>query len=413
MVSQWIAAAVAIAVVGAIFGAPGLFLVATITFAYGTLTRLWTRYGMRQVEYRRRLGATRAVVGDTVTLDVRIWNRKPLPLPWVSADDLVTDGLVIRERPDLDLDAEQIGRRHLDNAWSLAWFERVVRHYHIDAERRGSFEFGPVRVLVRDILGRDAAAVSLELPARLTIAPRTLPVQQLGMAAAPLGDRRARRSLYHDPALFGGVRPFQPGDPLRHVHWRATARLGVPVSRRYEPAHGREVVIALDTQTIEGPYWEMAYNDDAFEGLCVAAASIARRLILDGTACGLATASFTGTAQRIAWLAPSASVGQVTRVGELLARIGPISSGPYEELLTWLTRRLAPGCTILALTTRDPRRRIGVLRRLVLSGFDVELVAIGDQGAIQAQAVRTAGIRARAANVSPDWRRARALELAV
>src|SRR6266567_4995990 len=402
MVSQWIAAAVAIATVGAIFGAPGLFLVATITFAYGTLTRLWTRYGMRQVEYRRRLGATRAVVGDTVTLDVRIWNRKPLPLPWVSADDLVTDGLVIRERPDLDLDAEQIGRRHLDNAWSLAWFERVVRHYHIDAERRGSFEFGPVRVLVRDILGRDAAAVSLDLPARLTIAPRTLPVQQLGMAAAPLGDRRARQSLYHDPALFGGVRPFQPGDPLRHVHWRATARLGVPVSRRYEPAHGREVVIALDTQTIEGPYWEMAYNDDAFEDLCVAAASIARRLVLDGTACGLATASFTGTAQRIAWLAPSASVGQVTRVGELLARIGPISSGPYEELLTWLTRRLAPGCTILALTARDPRRRIGVLRRLVLSGFDVELVAMGDQGAIQAQAVRTAGIRARAANVSPD-----------
>jgi uncharacterized protein (DUF58 family) len=412
-VGQWIAVAVAIAVVGAIVGAPGLFLVAAITFTYGTLTRLWTRYGMRDVQYRRRLGGTRTVVGDTVTLDIRIWNRKPLPLPWVSADDLVTDGLVVRERPDLDLDAEQIGRRHLHNAWSLAWFERVVRHYHIDADRRGHFEFGPVRLLVRDILGRDAAAVSLDLPAILNIAPRTLPLRRPGSTRAPLGDRRARRSLFHDPALFGGVRPFQPGDPLRRVHWRATARLGVPVARRYEPAQGREVIIALDSQTIEGPHWEMAYDDAAFEGLCVAAASIARRWILDGAACGLAAASFTGTAQRIAWLAPSASVGQVTRVGELLARMGPVSSGPYEQLLTWLTRRLAPGCTVFVLTARDPRRRIGVLRRLILSGYDVEVIAMGDNGVVQAQALRTAGIRASVARLSPDWKRAHALELAV
>ena len=411
--AQWIAAAVAMALLGAIVNAPGLYLVATITFAYGTLTRLWTRYGMREVQYRRRLSGTRAVVGDTVTLDVRIWNRKPLPLPWVSADDLVTDGLVIRERPDLDLDAEQIGRRHLHNAWSLAWFERVVRHYHIDAERRGHFEFGPVRLLVRDILGRDAAAASLDMPAALTVAPRTLPLRRPGSTRAPLGDRRARQSLFHDPALFGGVRPFQPGDPLRRVHWRATARLGVPVARRYEPAQGREVIIALDAQTIEGPYWEMAYDDAAFEGLCVAAASLARRLILDGAACGLAAAAFTGTAQRIAWLAPDASVGQVTRVGELLARISPVSSGPYEQLLTWLTRRLAPGRTILALTARDPRRRIGVLRRLTLSGYDVELVAMGDAAVIGAQALRTLGIRASVARLSPDWRQARALELAV
>jgi len=173
------------------------------------------------------------------------------------------------------------------------------------------------------------------------------------------------------------------------------------------------VIIALDSQTIEGPHWEMAYDDAAFEGLCVAAASIARRLILDGAACGLSAASFTGTAQRIAWLAPSASVGQVTRVGELLARMGPVSSGPYEQLLTWLTRRLAPGCTVFVLTARDPRRRIGVLRRLTLSGYDVEVIAMGDDGVVQAQALRTAGIRASVARLSPDWKRAHALELAV
>jgi uncharacterized protein (DUF58 family) len=410
--SSWVALAVVFAVLGAVAGVPGLLLVATITLVYGTLTRLWTRYGMRRVEYRRELGATRAVVGDEVALDVTIWNRKPLPLPWIAVDDLVSDGLLIRERSVLDRDADRNARRILHNAWSLAWYERVVRHFHIDARRRGSYEFGPTRVRVRDILGRDAAESEEEQVAVLTVSPRVVAVRSAGRDVAPLGDRRARQSLFNDPALFGGVRPFQPGDSLRRIHWRATARLGEVVSRRYEPARGREVVIALDVQTLEGQHWEMTYDDDAFESLCVAAGSIARRILDDGIACGLAAASFSGTIQRTAWLAPDASAGQLPRMADLLARIGPVSSGPYESLLTWLSRRIPSGSSVLALTARDPRPWLPALRRLGRSGYDVELVSIGAEAALHAAAARHLGLRARHGELRPDWRSADALVLA-
>jgi uncharacterized protein (DUF58 family) len=413
-VSTWVALAIAFAVIGAVAGVPGLVLVAAITLVYGTLTRLWTRYGVRRVEYGRTLGASRAVVGDEVALDVTIWNRKPLPLPWVAVDDLVTDGITIREQPQLDRDQERHGRRILFNAWSLAWYERVVRHFHVDADRRGSYEFGPFRMRIRDILGRDAAETEPEEAGTdsLVISPRTAPVRSTGHDLAPIGDRRARQGLVHDPALFGGVRPFQPGDSLRRIHWRATARLGEPVSRRYEPARGREVLIALDVQTIEGPHWQMTYDDEAFESLCVAAGSIARRLLADGAACGLAAASFTGTVETTAFLAPDAAAGQVTRVGALLARIGPVSSSPYERLLTWLTRRIPPGTTILALTARDPRTWLAAVRRLARSGYGVEIVCMGPDAALHAAAARHLGLRVRVGTLDPDWRTADALVLA-
>jgi uncharacterized protein (DUF58 family) len=410
--SGWVALALVLAVVGALASVPGLLLVAMIALIYWTLTRLWSRYGVGRVEYTRTLGASRAVVGDEVPLDVTIWNRKPLPLPWVAVDDLVTDGLLIRERPVLDRDAERQGRRILHNAWALAWYERVVRHFHVDADRRGTFEFGPTRLRVRDILGRDAAESATEHPAELVIAPRTVGLRSLGSDRSPIGDRRASVSLFRDPALFGGVRPFQPGDSVRRIHWRASARLGDLVSRRYEPARGREVVIALDVQTIEGPHWEMTYDDNAFESLCVAASSLGRSLLADGAACGLAAASFSGTVQRTAWLAPDASAGQNTRIGAMLARIGPVSSGPYEVLLTWLTRRVPPGCTIVALTARDPRSWLSALRRLGRSGYGVELVCLGPDAPLHATAARLLGLRARHGMLSPDWRRADALVLA-
>ena len=411
--NRWLLLAVAIALAGAALSAPGLLLVAAVTLLYGSMTRLWTRFGVRRVEYRRELAATRAVAGDSLPIDVTIWNRKPLPLPWVAAEDLVTDGLTVRERPQLDRDNEVLGRRILHNAWSLAWYERVVRHFHLDDLRRGVYEFGPVRLRVRDILGRDAIDGELEMPATLVVSPASLPVRRAGHEASPIGERRARRSLFVDPSLYGGVRPFQPGDTLRQVHWRATARLGSPVSRRYEPARGREVLIALDVQTLPGPHWEMTWDEAAFEGLCVAAASLARQLLDDGASVGIAAASFTGTPQRFAWLAPQASASQLARVGALLARIGPISSSPYGGLLTWLTHRLAPGGTVLLISVRDPRSFLPAARRLARSGYTVELAAAGLEGSAHAAVARTAGIAASSAALVPDQEHPDALVLAV
>lgn len=408
----WLALAAAMIAVGAAASAPGLFIVAAATIGYGSLTRVWSRYGMGGVEYERHLGTTRAVAGDVVPLDVTVWNRKPLPLPWLAAQDLVTDGISIRERPVMDRDDERLGRRVLANAWALAWFERVVRHFHLEARRRGLYEFGPVRLRVRDILGRDAAHGEVSADEMLLVGPRNLPVRLRGHDAAPIGERRAHQSLHADPALYGGVRPFQPGDSMRRVHWRASARLGTTVSRRYEPARGREVVIAMDVQTIEGPHWEMTYHDATFEGLCVAAASLARQLLAEGASCGVAAASFTGTIQQLAYLPPQASYGQLARVSEILARIGPISSRPYASLLTWLTRRVPPGSVILTLSSRDPRTYLPAMQHLARSGYQVEHVALGDDATDHAASVRRAGLLASTVALDPDWEGADALVLA-
>ncbi len=409
--TDWIALSLVMVAVAAFLDAPGLVLVAVVTLAYGSLTRLWTRFGIRRIEYTRTLSANRAVAGDSVDLDVTIWNRKPLPLPWVGADDLVTDGLAIRERPKLERAEERLNLSILHNAWALAWYERVIRHFHLDDLRRGVYEFGPVHLRVRDILGRAAVDEEQDLPDTLVVGPRTAPIRRLRADTAPIGERRARQSLHSDPALFGGVRPFQPGDSLRRVHWRATARLGTPVSRRYEPARGREVVLAIDVQTVEGADWAMVWDEPTFEDLCVTAASLARQLLRDGASVGLAAASFTGTPQRQAWLAPQAARGQLSRVESILARIGPIASGPFAGMLTWLTRRLPPGATIMVLTARDPVGHLPAIRRLRRSGYTVQLIAQGGERAAHASRARRAGIPAFTAEVIPNAEHAEAILL--
>ncbi|HEX6655754.1 MAG TPA: DUF58 domain-containing protein, partial [Candidatus Limnocylindria bacterium] len=368
----WAALAVTMVLVAAIAGAPGVLLVAVLTVGYASLTAVWTRYGTARLEYGRRLTTDRAVAGDDIGLDVSVWNRKPLPLPWITGEDSVPERLAVRERAEMPRDDDRPATLVLRNDWALGWYERVVRHFHLDGVRRGSYRFGPASLGVRDVVGRLATEQHFAEQDSLLVAPAMAPLRHPERSSAPLGERRTRHSLTVDPALYAGVRPFQPGDSLRLVHWRATARLGKPVSRRLEPARGREVVLVVDVQTVDGPYW-LTWDNEAFEELCVIAASLARRLLDNGAAVGTAAANFAGSPQRFAWLPPRAALGQLPRIGELLARIGPVPSAPLGTLLGWLTTRAPAGSSLMLLTARDPEPFLATLRRARSMGFGIEI----------------------------------------
>lgn len=406
----WGLIGLAMIMAGALLGAPGLVLIGGLTILSRWLTTLWSRYGLGSIGYERHIGTDRAVWGDQVPLDVEVWNRKLLPVPLLTVDDHVTDTLRVVGRPLAA--SERPGQGALQNSWSLLWYERVVRHLVIDAVRRGAFTFGPVRLTVSDLFERGTRSEERDLRGELLVRPRTVALRVPRAAQAPLGSSRSRSSLFTDPSRFAGVRRYEPGDPMRRIHWRATARVGEPVSRRYEPVHERQVLLAVDLQTVPGPHWLMIFDDEQVEALCVAAASLARRMLRTDTACGLLVGSQLAGGRRWAYLPPSAAAGQLGRIEDVLARVQPILSLPFERLLAVVPRRLAPGGTVLSLGARDPEPYAERLRRLSRTGYAVKHLALGPERAAHRAAMAAAGIPALEAGLDPDWREADALVLA-
>jgi uncharacterized protein (DUF58 family) len=396
-------------IAGSFLASPAIVLLGLVLAFADAIRQVWARRGMEGVTYARRLPHPRGVAGDEIALDITVWNRKALPLAWLRAEDEASLGVVVRER---DLLASGDGPDALHNAWTLAPFERVTRHFHVVADRRGVYSLGPARLEVGDLFARPAASGTAPGVDRWLVRPRSVAVTIPEHDDPWGGELRARRGLIADPTRYAGVRPYQPGDPLRSVHWRASARLGTPVSRLFEPGRHREVVLALDIQTISGVGWMTAYDDDAVEGLCVAAASLVRRLRADGAAVGLAAAGYTGAMRPIAYVAPGASEAQVGRCLDLLARLSSFPSAPFERLLTTLLRTLRPGTSVLVLSARDPEPYLAVLRRVAVAGYPVQLLALGRDGAEAAGHARAAGIAARVVHLDGPWRTARALVVA-
>jgi uncharacterized protein (DUF58 family) len=404
------------AVAGAVLILGGSFLELPVAILLGIVVLLlevvhlvWVRYGIDGVSYRRRLASNRTSWGHDIPMTVEVWNRKRLPLAWLRADDEASDHVVVRER---GMHLAPGGSISLRNAWTLAPFERVVREFHVGADRRGVYELGPVRLRVGDLFARLAASEERDDVARFIVRPRTVPTSGFERPDRWGGDARARFGLTEDPARFAGVRPFVVGDARRRIHHRTSARLNRPMTKRFEPSRDREVVIALDIQMEDGATWEIGFDDEAFEGLIVIAASIGRSLALEGTSFGLTAAGYSGSETRFAHLPVSAGPGQLERCLDLLARLSSHASAPFERLLDLVQGTARPGTTILVVSARDPARFLARFRRLGRAGCHVVFLACGRDADRRVTRARAAGIAARRARLDGPWRTADRLVVA-
>jgi uncharacterized protein (DUF58 family) len=401
--------ALGLMLIGALLGVPVAAVLGIVVLMLETVHAIWAQRGLRGVRYRRHLATHRMAWGDRIDLDVEVWNRKRLPLAWLRADDAISPGLAIQGHRSVE--TEVFGPT-LRNSWTLAPFERVVRHLGITAERRGVFTIGPVDVSVGDLFARQAAATELADVDTITVWPRTVASSSV-VRPERWGDLdRSRKGLIEDPSRFAGVRPYSPGDPLRRIHPRTSARLGRPMTKRFDPSRERDVLIALDLQTEPGATWELSVDDDVVEGLFVIAGSIARSLAAERAAFGLTAAGYSGLPTRFADVPVAHAGGQAERVLDLLARLSSTPSAPFETLLARIARRHSSGTTVVVITARAPGPFIRPLRGLRKAGFGVAIVAAGPDAVVHAAAAREAGVVARAAILDGPWRVAGQLRLA-
>ena len=70
------------------------------------VSRVWDRYCLVGLGYRRTLGQTRAFFGEEVPLTLEIVNAKPLPLAWLEIEDAVPGQGVEQGRADADQRSE-------------------------------------------------------------------------------------------------------------------------------------------------------------------------------------------------------------------------------------------------------------------------------------------------------------------
>ncbi|PDV98868.1 DUF58 domain-containing protein [Candidatus Chloroploca asiatica] len=355
-----------------IFGQTSLALLTGMLLVTAGLARIWSRWALVRVAYERQLSQTRAFPGDELTLTIKVTNRKLLPLARLQVDDELPGNLQIEGGTE----PRRLGRSNLlQRRTSLRWYESIVWRYRIRLRARGAYRLGPVQLRSGDPFGLYDCDATLEVFTPLLVYPRFLPVEELGLPARnPLGDLRAP-SLLRDPLRTIGVRDYSPTDPLKDVHWAATARTGKLQSRVYEPATSRTLVIFLDLDTFE--FYYEGIDPEQVERMISAAATVARLGLEARDPVGLYVNGMPAEHEHLAHLPPGRSPAQFGLMMETLARLTTYSVMPIGRLLNLSATELPLGATVLLIGCVNSEGTRAALLRLRTHGYQVTWLYMG------------------------------------
>jgi uncharacterized protein (DUF58 family) len=225
-----------------------IYFVGLITMALMlALSAVSLIYTALTFKYLQKLTPVTGVKGDSLEYTVEVHNDMLFPIPYIklyydSIDSLLsgTQGSIM-----LSLMPRTYGERT----------ESIYCRY------RGRWPVGVKKVEIQDFFGLvciqlDASHIFSHKPMTLLVRPRVLHLDHLPMRRKnDEGPMEAVPRSSEDMAMLSDIRKYRPGDQMKKIHWKLTARQHELMVKNYEESSLPDLLLYIDTH--ESPLGQM------------------------------------------------------------------------------------------------------------------------------------------------------------
>jgi uncharacterized protein (DUF58 family) len=327
---------------------------APFAFALAAGTRL---AGDPEVEAELTVASERTVEGADVEAELTLRSTAPV--------DHLEIGLALP--PDVELEEGRARSVRL-----RAGEERTIP-LRLRCARWGIYDIGRIELRARDALRVVAWEASIHRRLELKAYPTPETMRRI---IAPLetqafaGSEVAR--VKGDGIEYADIRDYVPGDRVRSINWRASARKASLVVNERHPERNTDVVLFVDSFVdVQGR--DRSTLADAVR----ASAALATRYLERRDRVGLV--SFGGL---LHWLQPGMGVGQRYRLIEVLLETGVHPTYTWRNAAVIPQRVLPPKALVIALTPLVDPRFVSAVEDLKARGFDLVVVEIDPVGLV-------------------------------
>jgi len=253
-------------------GERNLTIFALLVLGMVSGAKLWTRISLSGIRCHSAVDKQKVFPGQKLTLRMSTENDKFLPV-WLQVN-VPVDSLL---RP-------ASGETTLTKESSLLWYQRAHFEWELTAQRRGVHQIGPPHVLAGDLFGFFSREKKAEESHHIIVYPRLVSLKSFPLPRRDFFGVPGAKSPVQDPIYILGTRDYQPGQPAKYIHWKATARHHRLQEKVFEPTEQEKALLIVDVE-------QFARNkaDEDFEHTLEIVASLAVRLDKKGYAIGLVT----------------------------------------------------------------------------------------------------------------------------
>jgi uncharacterized protein (DUF58 family) len=284
------------------------------------LDRRFVRLQIRGEAGEQRFSSTGLRAGEPTEIDLFIGNDAWLPLYGLKLSPYGARALAFDDA---------------DRSFHLPAGAEVAAKLSVEASRSGRWNLQGFDVAITDPLGLLAARDYLPCIHAFECFPQTghsrvQRARNLGVFALKHGGKHMVRQI-GTGSIVRELRDHQPGDPLRHIAWKATARTRRLISRDFEREVNMSMYLLLDISTsMRGGQWQGQKLEHGVE----AVAELADNVLRARDRVGL----MTFDEKLYGHIAPNASPSHAAR---LLRHLVGVNSVVDEELTEWTDVELA------------------------------------------------------------------------
>jgi len=364
-----------VVLIGAISREPIIAAVGALAFVIAMVSRIWAALALEDITIDRTASVNHAFLGDEIEITFTIENKKPLPVPWLEINEYVPRGLLVEGFKAVE--QSYLGGAEMSVSTSLGSYERVKVKRKLTALHRGMYRLGKTRLRSGDLFGLYPAVAKLDhTPWVIYVYPTIKNIPGFALPARrPIGDSLSRERLWDDPSRPAGVREYRPGDPIKNIDWKTTAKRDELHVRQFDPSVSEHAVIFAEAITTSVP-WE-GFRSDVLEGTMTAVASIARHTLDLGYKVGLVTNGLSASSASHAVVPPSSGPTQLTTLLESLAMVLPIGVRSLDEFARSRRGVIPPGSTLIHVGGIYHPRTMEYLLGLRRSGHPVIVLHTG------------------------------------
>lgn len=256
--------------------------------------------------------------------------------------------------------------------------------FAVPTAKRAVVVAGPARSVRGDALGLVRRTVRWSDPVELFVHPPTVRLRPSAAGLVRDLEGEVTRAITNNDLAFHALRPYEPGDDRRYVHWRTTARTGRLMVRQFNETRRSQLVLLHHG---EGTGYG---SEQEFELGVSVLASVAQQVLRDRTR--LRVASGHGELR---------TATPITLLDDT-SRIEPGTSGAtVRDFARDATRRMpAPSVLLVVVGSRTP---IGDVRAVeTLFGADTRTIALRVEAGADARFAPVGGLTVATIGVLPD-----------
>lgn len=357
----------------------GVLILISILLAVG-VSLLWGRCSFAGLNFSHRLSRECAFFGERLVYSQEITNNKLLPLPWLMVEtEVPSDVGFLKGRPSAHY---KVKKRMLSALFSAMWYEKITKKYPILCENRGYYFFGPTRILSGDIFGFVKISMINNVLVKLVVYPRILDVKtESGENYSPAGSLVKKSFVFKDSYNVSGTRDYVPGDSIKSIDWKASARTARLIVREYDASFNRKAAVFLNINTYQFP-WE-GIDVNLLELSIMTAASVVNKAVSEGfDVMFLSNARVMSEdmdTELTTCIPYGRGISHLKVILESLARMHPFSMIALEDVMLKAYSRLKRDEKIICITPYLSERMTELLKFMALKGIDITLILTGNK----------------------------------